>query len=132
MHRRITKAKPAHSPARCASNQETSLTNRDINKALNKILLLSRMTIVFSCNGQERTNTRNHLNTSNSGPTVIKNLVLHCPASTQLQSANISEVFFKTRKGIYGLAHKKMEQCGMTKKHLLIFPQPRFVAQETK
>jgi hypothetical protein len=59
---------------------------------------------ITSCNGQEKTNTAKDPNTSKPSPAVIKNFKA-APMAPDFDTTlvNISEVFFRILKGIYGL-----------------------------
>jgi len=71
---------------------------------LNKILLLSCLTIYASCKGQEKTNTPIDPNTSKPSPTVIKNLnVVAVPSNidTSLVSQYIRSIFQDSKRNLW-------------------------------
>ena len=82
--------------------RETSPTKTDIYMALTKILLLSCVTIIISCNGQEKANTSNHPNVSRPSPTIIKNFRTTAPDfDTTLVSQYIRSIFQDSKGNLW-------------------------------
>jgi ligand-binding sensor domain-containing protein len=76
----------------------------DINMVLNKILLLSCVTIFISCNGQEKANTSKDPPTSKPNPTVIKNFRASTTTSdfdTTLVSQYIRSIFQDSKGNLW-------------------------------
>lgn len=82
--------------------RETSPTKTDIYMALYKILLLSYVTIIISCNGQEKANTSNDPNISKPSPTIIKNFRTTAPDfDTTLVSQYIRSIFQDSKGNLW-------------------------------